>query len=533
MSASILSFYRRPSRTFAKSRRNWSAQELAELYRVAERLGEAGIRVAVDNGLSDEGDPWAVFEQADTGEVIVHIARIDEVLTVVNSACGQIYRGSDFRAVTDQMLQDVPAAFPRGSKDGKVVIHPRTVLTAFVAAAVVLTEFVRGIDPVRAEQHGGAEAAPSPEGLFSQMLGRVLARESSIALVGAGVAGGFGVWSVASLATGFVLDDARVAASPSVRDVARVADQLATAADALIAPVSANVSQQTAYGLDYLQPFSTSFSPPSRPGASVEAKTSLDAAEGQSFTVEAPVTVTAVNGVEHGLEVEAPKVEIGDDFLDLRKFDHTYRDSSRPPTTSAETKPSVEVAATPQERIDTANVAPEPFDARFTTAEKRLITDSLISADAEDARTREIVAIVKHKDSDDDAVEDAFGLEDGIAEDDAVGEFEDLPLKKKVDASAQSESSAATPPKDYVAHFPTDGSSSFKFTNGQVDVFVVGKGKTVIENFRFGEDVIFVDGSAASDNSWFKSVTIIGDDIQIVGVDGSQIWLLDAFFAVA
>jgi hypothetical protein len=178
MAASIFSFaVKRPVRST-----NWAAQELAELYRVSDRLGEAGLRVVVDSGLSDEGEPWAVFEQCDTGDVIVHIARIDGELVVVNAITNQVYRGANFRSVTDQMLRDAPLAMPREPAHSNVVIHPRAVLTAFVAAAVVLTEMVRGIDPAHAAEDGDvlrAAAASHGGGGFTHFLSRLLSRDGS------------------------------------------------------------------------------------------------------------------------------------------------------------------------------------------------------------------------------------------------------------------------------------------------------------------------------------------------------------------
>jgi hypothetical protein len=171
MNATILSIFAKPARR-VPAPRNWTTQEVAELYRVCEHLAQAGIRVVIDTGLSDEGEPWAVFEQCETGDVVVHIARIDGQLIVSNGVSGEVYRGANFRSLTDQMLEGAPLAMPRFGAGSNVVMHPRVVLTAFVAATVVLAELARGT--------GAAEAREAPtkaeEGLSNGSLVDVLSR---------------------------------------------------------------------------------------------------------------------------------------------------------------------------------------------------------------------------------------------------------------------------------------------------------------------------------------------------------------------
>ena len=69
---------RRRSSAQACARRpsGWSDQEFAQLHRAAKILGKDGLRLDTDHGVTDEGDPWWVFCDADTGEIVVHFARI-------------------------------------------------------------------------------------------------------------------------------------------------------------------------------------------------------------------------------------------------------------------------------------------------------------------------------------------------------------------------------------------------------------------------------------------------------------------------
>ncbi|KQT51941.1 hypothetical protein ASG43_20845 [Aureimonas sp. Leaf454] len=129
----------------------WQNQDLAELYRVRDRLCAAGLDVEVEGGVTDEGDPWFVYQQAGTDNVVVHIARIDDEIHVINCVTGHAYVGKSFRDVSDRMLEDAPLALGnRLHRSSNVVLHPSAFLTAFVAAAIMLVDLI---------QHGRAEAA--------------------------------------------------------------------------------------------------------------------------------------------------------------------------------------------------------------------------------------------------------------------------------------------------------------------------------------------------------------------------------------
>jgi len=78
--------------------RDWTAQELAEFYRVESILIQAGLWVVSARGLSDEGEPWFVFCRADDDEVIIHFARIDGRYVICAPAYGENATGHDFRA---------------------------------------------------------------------------------------------------------------------------------------------------------------------------------------------------------------------------------------------------------------------------------------------------------------------------------------------------------------------------------------------------------------------------------------------------
>jgi hypothetical protein len=81
-------------------RPDWSHQERAEIFRYVEILGRHGVLVEVSSGASDEGDPWFALEDINTGEVLIHIARIDGGFVV--------------SLFSDQKLRDLTGADLRG-----------------------------------------------------------------------------------------------------------------------------------------------------------------------------------------------------------------------------------------------------------------------------------------------------------------------------------------------------------------------------------------------------------------------------------
>jgi hypothetical protein len=129
--------------------KDWSNQDIADFYRTVEILNQAGINTEVDSGMTDEGDPWFVFIRPENGDVVAHFAHIDGVFIAVSSLNQEIYRGRNIRSIVDQMLERHPMLLPQSENGGKLFLHPTAALTAFLAAAFILT-----IDGVKASNIG-------------------------------------------------------------------------------------------------------------------------------------------------------------------------------------------------------------------------------------------------------------------------------------------------------------------------------------------------------------------------------------------
>ncbi|MDR7037648.1 hypothetical protein J2X36_002399 [Methylobacterium sp. BE186] len=133
--AAVISFFRPASTTQGA----WSQQELAEFYRVEAALIRAGMRITSEQGLSDEADPWFVFCRPD-GDAIMHFARIDGSYVVASEVLDHPMRGTDFRALLDEIAVRNPALLPmpHAGAGTKLVVHPAALLAALVAAAALI-----------------------------------------------------------------------------------------------------------------------------------------------------------------------------------------------------------------------------------------------------------------------------------------------------------------------------------------------------------------------------------------------------------
>jgi hypothetical protein len=142
MSASVVPFFRPARRS-----QDWSAQELAEFYRVEAALMRAGLQVEVDRGMTDEGDPWFVFCRASDGETVIHFARIDGMYIVAASVYGGVARGRNFNALVRDLIERHPTIAPRSEGRSNLIFHPAALLVILVATAIFKTAEARAFTP--------------------------------------------------------------------------------------------------------------------------------------------------------------------------------------------------------------------------------------------------------------------------------------------------------------------------------------------------------------------------------------------------
>ena len=68
----------------------WSTHELALFCRAATLLSSESLCVETDYGLTDEGEPWLVFCDSESGDILGHFARMDDQYV----ACVPFRRGA-------------------------------------------------------------------------------------------------------------------------------------------------------------------------------------------------------------------------------------------------------------------------------------------------------------------------------------------------------------------------------------------------------------------------------------------------------
>ena len=95
--------------TMSARRRGWSNRELMYFYRAASALWKSGVAIEIDGGVSDEGDPWLVFCEFYSGEVIAHFARIGNEYIVYASFLRGTLKSRGFADLVARFIELCPA----------------------------------------------------------------------------------------------------------------------------------------------------------------------------------------------------------------------------------------------------------------------------------------------------------------------------------------------------------------------------------------------------------------------------------------
>ena len=162
--------YLRPKLWTNPPPQDWTNNELAEFYRVEASLIRVGVQVETGRGVTDEGHPWFVFCRADTGEVILHLARLDGSYLVVSPTFGSVARGPDFRSLVQRVIGSFQASIPP-ARGGNVYTHPSAALIALVSICYfvlhnkeVVAGETKAPDSTRPPAKAAAELAPAMDG---------------------------------------------------------------------------------------------------------------------------------------------------------------------------------------------------------------------------------------------------------------------------------------------------------------------------------------------------------------------------------
>lgn len=212
---------------FPDPKKDWSNQELADLFRVRQLLSGANVPVETDRGVSDEGDPWFVFCHA-SGEVFIHLCRIDGLYLLDSPNVLRPLRGADFNALiadfTNQALptggseDDSTRRVIRLERGGKVRLHPSAMLAALIWTLFLASEELVLLAPEE-ETDSDSDALLDFDGMFAVETARTVDID-------------------------MVFEDDTVDVSHLIRDGANASDHMASALEAHAQLREAQLQQQ-------------------------------------------------------------------------------------------------------------------------------------------------------------------------------------------------------------------------------------------------------------------------------------------------
>jgi hypothetical protein len=167
--SSVVSFFRpRPPG------QDWSAADIAELYRIEHALLQSGLSIQSDRGRTDEGDPWFVFCRAD-GEVLVHIACIDNEYQLHSVGLAHPLRGRRFSDLSKRFVDQIPLHINVQRTNGpELFVHPAAVLPILIGTIFMAYNDVSLMSP-----------ASSNDGAAGQLADRVAPKQTLQAVIDA------------------------------------------------------------------------------------------------------------------------------------------------------------------------------------------------------------------------------------------------------------------------------------------------------------------------------------------------------------
>jgi len=136
--------------------RGWSNQELAQLHRAARILDKNGLRLDSDHGVTDEGDPWLVFCEFYSGDVIAHFARTGSEYIVCAYFLRGMLRSRDFANVIRRFIDLCPtpqvAHLGRAPSNGQVSTRNLGSLAQLVHMRSMMARRVKGVAAIPPEK---------------------------------------------------------------------------------------------------------------------------------------------------------------------------------------------------------------------------------------------------------------------------------------------------------------------------------------------------------------------------------------------
>jgi len=106
--------------------RGWSNHELAQFHRMIAIMCDVGFET--DSGVTDEGEPWLVFCESDSGEMFAHFARIGGEYVVCAPCLKQSLAGTTLRQLVDHFIDLCPCRRAASAQEVRARDEPRQLL---------------------------------------------------------------------------------------------------------------------------------------------------------------------------------------------------------------------------------------------------------------------------------------------------------------------------------------------------------------------------------------------------------------------
>ena len=476
--------------------RGWTSQDIADLYWIAEQLTQLGFPVSTQTGQSDEGDPWAVLERHGTGEVVVHLARIDGELIVADVVRERTYRGSDFRSLAEKLMADAPLTLPRIEDRGNVVLHPRMVMIAFVAAAFVLSEFAAPSAAEAEEFEGDASVVPQPKADQGQM-------ESSSAPLNIDLVdktsardglGGMGAAQITALTAGLYALSLHLMPNPDV-----IEGQVGV-------PESAELEQTSSLDNPTYAPFTLSplFENPNLLVLSAKEPDTLSLVEDTPVQGEADMKSIARLSVESDANSAILSIAVSLQVQDDTTFEVpaiAFKQSSYKQDSTSQVSVSDGPTAEPTIALSEQSIsAVEVFNlvsASVIVVDKSWLPVFNFDGDVEGA------VVVRSSDFSDTGIN--------------VAELASIPALLAPEANMPLD--AILPPIDFYL-LVGELSQSIHLTPDLSNILIYASGDVEVSGFTFGRDsIVFIEDFTPLD--WLESVNVVDLDVVLVGQGGS------------
>lgn len=151
------------------SRGGWSAQELADIYRLSDVLQRHRLGVEIESGVSDEGEPWLVLSNPDDAEVTAHIARIDGRYVVFRSDADDPVHAASLREIVDGLMSRIRGGGGEADSIADESDGDGATIDAMIIHELLGDEIVAGPDP----DAGGLDGATAPRAIADERIEQI------------------------------------------------------------------------------------------------------------------------------------------------------------------------------------------------------------------------------------------------------------------------------------------------------------------------------------------------------------------------